>query len=297
MPRRHLRAAAAAFCTLGSLPAPAAGQSTTTDCSVVAPHPARTFAVALGDGARATVRDLHGGAFQRNRLPVRWTVRISGFAHEPPVTAAEFVVDGRMRHTDHTPRVREGRASLQWAVPSRRFSAGDHVLRIRLRGPKPREIEIPFQATECPFAAFSGAALRRPRPLAVLTWASAQEGPGPPLSSVAATLQAGATLAAPRARPGAAVGSLATNASRRTLRASRSGSVLLADGELRVTLDAARRRVAVSGLPEGVTRVLVRLSAGILRVSRRCTRARFEAELRGIRGDVASLESRDARRC
>jgi hypothetical protein len=302
MRRIRLCAGALALAALAAVPSPASAQLApgVADCNVLAQPAPRAFAVALDGRSRATVLDRYGGAFQRNRLFVRWTVRISGFTADVPVRAAEFVVDTRVMHTDSTVSQRDGMATLLWAVSSRRFAAGEHVLRIRLlprdgEG-ETREIEIPFQATECPFATFSGAALRRPRPLVVLTWASAAEGPGPELGSVVATLRAGPRLVAPQVRPGATVGWL--DAGRRyNLRAPRSGSTLLAEGGLRVRLDVARQRVTVTGLPAGVTSVTVRLRAGILRVGAGCSRAWFEGELRGSRGDVARVEARDARRC
>jgi hypothetical protein len=301
MPRSRRFIAAAASGALLALPAPAVAQQPASgqECAVVAAPAPRTFAVDLADGARATVTDRYGGAFQRNRLFVQWTVRLRGFGERPPLAGVQYVVDGRLMHTDDTARVRDGEATWQWATLSRRFATGDHVLTIRLLGAAGsgnREMSIPFQATDCPYATFSGAALRRPRPLAVLSWASAAEGPGPDLTSVLATLRGGARFAAPAVRPGAAVGWL--DAGRRyTLIAPRSGPTLLAVGPLRVLLDVRRRQVAVSGLPAGTTSVVVRLRAGILRPSAGCSRAEFDAQLRGSAGDVAALRTRDARRC
>lgn len=274
-------------------------------CALVAPPGPRTFAVTLAGGARASVLDRYGGAFQRNRLFVQWTVRISRFSGPAPLTAAEFVVDGRVMHTDDTVRMRKPhQATLEWATPSRRFAAGEHKLIIRLRTrptnptarPPVREIEIPFEATDCPFAAFSGEALRKPRALGVISWASAIEGPGPDLASVAATLRWGASFGAPRARPGAGVGEVAVANTTYPLRAPRSGGVLLRSGLLTVTLDVAHRRVAVTGLPDGTTVVTLRLRAGILRTAG-CSRATFAGELRSAAGDRVEMAARDVRRC
>lgn len=269
-------------------------------CALVAPPQPRTFAVTLASGARAGVVDRYGGAFQRNRLFVQWTVRMSRFTGPAPLTSAEFAVDGRVAHVDDTVRVRKpGEASLQWATLSRRFSAGDHTLVIRLheRGGDVREIEIPFTATDCPFASFTAEALRKPRPLAVMTWASSFEnGPGPDLASVAAAPRSGARLRAPRARPGAAVGDIQAAGRTTALTAPRSGGVLLHAGALTVTLDVARQRVTVTGLPSGTTSVSMHLRAGILGADG-CSRAVFGGALTSAAGDRVTIPWRDARRC
>jgi hypothetical protein len=278
----------------------AAAVAAPAQCSLLAPPHPRTFAVALPGGARATVVDQYGGAFQRNRLFVQWTVRVSRFSRVVPVTSVEFVVDGRVAHVDDTVRARKpGQASFEWATLSRRFAAGDHQLVIRLheRGGDTREIEIPFSATDCPFATFYGEALRKPQPLAAITWDSAFENePGPDLASVAATLRSGARLGRPRARPGAAVGDIEIARRTATLTAPRSGDVLLRAGGLKVTLDVRRQRVSVTGLAPGTTSVTLRLRAGILRVTG-CSRVVFDGELVSAAGDRVTMRARDVRRC
>src|SRR5436309_4927661 len=148
---------ATALAAVLAVAAPAAA-AVPAQCALVAPPASRTFAVVLAGGARATVVDRYGGAFQRTRRFVQWTVRMSGFSGSAPVSAADFVVDGRVVHTDDTIQSRRpGQATLQWATSSNGFAAGDHQLVIRLhqRTGETREIEIPFTATNCPFASFS----------------------------------------------------------------------------------------------------------------------------------------------
>ena len=260
-------------------------------------HPFR-----LPGGQRALLRDPYGGLIFRNRLFVSFALKTA--QREQVVDHVEWLLDG-----DGAPlnANRGGRYALQ--VPSTTFPAGQHQLTARVVMPDGQAVDkaIDVNATDCqPVTLRADIALRRGRRApATLSVGSG----GPPMRSLAFTALRGLCARAPAGLRGRVAGTLsffdgtdtegAPQGQPSTLRLPRRVAgrsvVLLRSGDLRVTLHPGGRRLLdVTGLPDGVTGVRVRLVGGVVAPRHGCpVRAALAATvIGGRRSGAAAVRTR-----
>ncbi|MCW2994678.1 MAG: hypothetical protein JWQ18_2173 [Conexibacter sp.] len=150
----------------------------------------------------------------------------------------------------------------------------------------PASTDFALTATDCQPATFD-AQVAPKRGVAALTWASAFESDGEPLTGVAVKATKNVAVTLPPSLRGRAIGTLHLGTKSYVLKGS---ATALHRGKLQVSLaPGAKSFLKVSGLPAGTQRVEVDLKPGILRLRSPRQSYRLSASLTAASGTVSGL--------
>jgi hypothetical protein len=240
-------------------------------CPLLAPRTAVDHPLTLPDGTEVVARDPYAGLLSRNRLFFDFGLRKPGGGAPSGVAAVTWALDGTVVRTDPKP-------PYEWKGLSgsdRRMPAGDHQITVSVApvgGGAAVSTSFALTATDCqPATAFASIdeSLAGPRHRTsgsqLDASSSFESGAGPTMTSVVFSGTGFATRV-PASSRGRDAGTLTIGSGGRTagrsyrLRVPRTGTTLLRRGGLRVVLHpAARRFLTVTGLPDGVRALSVRL--------------------------------------
>jgi hypothetical protein len=264
----------------GALALPAAASAADAEaatCHLQAPHAAAEHPIA---GTTLVARDPYGGLLSRNRLFFDFSAR----GDAAGVAKVQWSLDGAVVREDPT-------APYEWkgvSGSSKRMPAGDHTITVTVvpTSGTPASTQFALTATDCQPATFDAEVAPRRGP-ATLTWASAFEAAGEPLTAVSATVAKNVSVAIPSALRGRAIGTLRIGSKSYTLKGA---ATALAKGKLKVSLTpGAKPFLKLSGLPAGTQGVTVKLKPGILRLRSPQQGYRLSGALTAASGSVRGL--------
>ncbi len=261
--------------TVGALALPAAASA--ADCHLQAPRAAVDHPIA---GTELVARDPYGGLLPRNRLFFDFSVR----GDATGVAKVTWAMDGKVVREDP-------KAPFEWkglSGSSTRMPLGDHTITVTVvpTSGSPASTDFALTATDCQPATFNAEVAKRRGP-ATLSWASAFEADGEPLTGVAATATKNVTASLPASLRGRAIGTLQIGSKSYTLKGAETA---LSRGKLKVSFaPGAKRFVKVSGLPATAQRVTIKLKPGLLGLGTPTKSYRLSGSLTAASGTVSGL--------
>jgi hypothetical protein len=268
--------------TAGALALPAAASAATAEpasCHLQAPRAAVGHPI---PGTNLVARDPYGGLLTRNRLFFDFSVR----GDAAGVAKVQWSLDGTVVREDPT-------APYEWkgvSGSSTRMPAGDHTITVTVVpvSGTPASTSFALTATDCQNATFDVEVAQRRGP-AILSWTSAFEAQGEPLTGVAAVATKNVAVSLPASLRGRAIGTLGIGSKSYTLKGA---ATALSRGKLKVSLTpGAKTFLKVSGLPAGAQGVTVKLKAGVLALRSPTQGYRVSGALTAASGTVSGLLS------
>jgi hypothetical protein len=247
------------------------------DCQLQAPRAAVDHPIA---GTKLVARDPYGGLLPRNRLFFDFSVR----GDATGVAKVTWTMDGKVVREDP-------KAPFEWkglSGSSTRMPLGDHTITVTVvpASGTPASASFALTATDCQPATFNAEVAKRRRP-ATLSWASAFEADGEPLTGVAATATKNVTASLPASLRGRAIGTLQIGSKSYTLKGAQTA---LSRGKLKVSFaPGAKRFLKVSGLPAKAQRVTIKLKPGLLSLSAPTRSYSLSGSLTAASGTVSGL--------
>ncbi len=259
----------------GALALPAAASA--ADCQLQAPRAAVDHAI---PGTNLVARDPYGGLLPRNRLFFDFSVR----GDAAGVAKVTWAMDGKVVREDP-------RAPFEWkglSGSSTRMPLGDHTITVTVvpTSGTPASTDFALTATDCQPATFNAEVAKRRGP-ATLSWASAFEADGEPLTGVAVTATKNVTASLPASLRGRAIGTLQIGSKSYTLKGAKTA---LARGTVKVSFTPGTKRfLKISGLPAKTQGVTIKLKSGVLQLSSPTKSYRLSGSLTAASGTVNSL--------
>ncbi len=259
----------------GALALPAAASA--ADCQLQAPRAAVDHPIA---GTKLVARDPYGGLLPRNRLFFDFSVR----GNAAGVAKVTWALDGKVVREDP-------KAPYEWkglSGSSTRMPLGDHTITVTVvpSSGTPASTDFALTATDCQPATFNAEVAQRRGP-ATLSWASAFEATGEPLTGVAVTATKNVSAAIPASLRGRAIGTLQLGTKSYTLKGA---TTALSRGKLKVSFTpGAKRFLKVSGLPARTQGVTVRLKPGLLQLRSPTKSFQLSGSLTAASGGVSGL--------
>jgi hypothetical protein len=259
----------------GVLALPAAASA--ANCQLQAPRAAVDHPIA---GTGLVARDPYGGLLPRNRLFFDFSVR----GATAGVAKVTWALDGKIVREDP-------RAPFEWkglSGSSTRMPLGDHTITVTVvpAAGTPASTDFALTATDCQPATFNAEVAQRRGP-ATLTWESAFESSGEPLTGVAVTNTKNVTASLPASLRGRAIGTLRISSRSYTLKGARTA---LSRGKFKVSFTpGAKRFLNVTGLPSKVQQVTITLKPGVLKLSSPAKSFRLSGSLTAASGTVGGL--------
>jgi len=239
----------------GSVPSPAAGDE---QCTSVYLYRAVETPLKVSSGLTVRLRNPYGPQVNIGRFFVQFRIVYASQSDRAKVSSVQWGLDGG------PVRYKRGGGRDGYLIGSFHFTPGPHVITATITpaaGGPPVVGEFHFTATGCAPMSFSATADNRKAPGAQPTAFAVYSGSAP-MRRVELGARS-ALVSTPARLRGRKVGELAfatgTSLRVKSLRLPRRWSdphaiALLRDGRLQVVLDpSARRFLAVSGLPDGVT--------------------------------------------
>jgi hypothetical protein len=260
---------------VSALALPAAASA--ADCQLSAPRAAVDHPIA---GTTLVARDPYGGLLPRNRLFFDFSVRGAATG----VAKVTWAMDGKVVREDP-------KAPFEWkglSGSSTRMPLGDHTITVTVvpAAGSPASTDFALTATDCQPATFNAEVAKRRGP-ATLSWASAFEADGEPLTGVAVTATKNVTASLPASLRGRTIGTLQIGSKAYTLKGAKAA---LSHGKLKVSFaPGAKRFLKVSGLPAKAQRVTIKLKPGVLKLSSPTKSYRLSGSLTAASGTVGGL--------
>jgi hypothetical protein len=262
----------------GALALPAGASA--ADCRLQAPRAAVEHSIA---GTKLVARDPYGGLLPRNRLFFDFSVR-GAKADLAGVAKVTWAMDGKVVREDP-------RAPFAWkglSGSSTRMPVGDHTITVTVvpTSGSPASTDFALTATDCQPATFNAEVSPRRGP-AILSWASAFEAGGEPLTGVAVTSTKNVSASLPASLRGRAIGTLQIGSKSYVLKGAKTA---LSRGKLKVSFTpGAKRFLKVSGLPAKAQRVTIKLKTGVLKLRSPKLSYRLSGSLTAASGTVSGI--------
>jgi hypothetical protein len=260
---------------VGALALPAAASA--ADCQLQAPHAAAEHAI---PGTKLVARDPYGGLLPRNRLFFDFSVR----GDAAGVAKVTWAMDGKVVREDP-------KAPFEWkglSGSSTRMPLGDHTITVTVvpTSGTPASTDFALTATDCQPATFNAEVAQRRGP-ATLSWASAFESSGEPLTGVAVKSTKNVAASLPASLRGRAIGTLRIGYKSYTLKGAKTA---LSHGKLKVSFSpGAKSFLKVSGLPATAQNVTIKLKPGVLKLNAPTKSYRLSGSLTAASGTVGGI--------